>query len=99
MSTGLSTGHAQPFHTPTNDDMAPGTLILLHLEATGWNPGLVGRRDGGVRVVCQHPLYGRVAAEGASVADVASDLFERCANARQSYLDDEASHGSTEAVG
>ena len=56
----------------------PGTgfLTLLLAEACGWSSTVVGAGPGRVRVTLRHPIYGEVAQEGPSVADVALGVVE-----------------------
>jgi hypothetical protein len=76
-----------------------GELILRTLHVAGWAPSVQARPQGGVRVTAQHELYGRVGpVEGSSLADVASDLLERCLNARHTYRDEELADEQTTAA-
>lgn len=75
-----------------------GDLILRTLHLAGWAPSVQARPQGGIRVTARHDLYGRIGpVEGSSLADVASDLLERCLNARHTYRDELAAEQTTAA--
>lgn len=59
-------------------EAAPGFLLLGLLSKNGWYVGVTRGFAGGILVVAEHDVWGRVEKEGASVADIATDLVQEC---------------------
>lgn len=60
-------------------EAAPGFLLLGLLSQNGWWVGVTAGFGGnGVLVFAEHPAWGRVEKQGASVAAIATDLVEDC---------------------
>jgi hypothetical protein len=56
----------------------PGYLLLGLLSQRGWFVGVTGAFAGGILVIADHPVWGRVERQGESVASIATDLVNEC---------------------
>lgn len=59
-------------------EAAPGFLLLRLLSLNGWSVYVTAGFAGGVLVIAEHPLFGRVEKQAESVASLACDLVDEC---------------------
>jgi hypothetical protein len=60
-------------------EAGPAYLLLGLLSRQGWFVGVTAGFAGGILVVAEHPQFGRVEKQAASVVDIAADLADECA--------------------
>lgn len=59
-------------------EAGPGFLLLRLLSLKGWSVYVTAGCAGGVLVIADHPVFGRVEKQAESVAALACDLVDEC---------------------